>query len=41
MHPHDKYTMDEAKDLLGHVESFMKTLAEFVPVPKQPPPVLM
>jgi hypothetical protein len=41
MHPHDKYTMDEAKDILGHVESFMKTLAEFIPVPKQPPPVVM
>ena len=41
MHPHDKYTMDEAKDLLWHVESFMKTLAEFVPVPKQPPPIVM
>lgn len=41
MHPHDKYTMDEAKDLLGHVEAFMKNLAEFVPVPKQPPPNVM
>ncbi|HTW60819.1 MAG TPA: hypothetical protein VMD55_03365 [Terracidiphilus sp.] len=41
MHPHDKYTMDEAEDLLGHVESFMKTLAELVPMPKQNPPAVM
>jgi hypothetical protein len=37
MHPHDKYTPDEAKDILGHVEAFMKTLASLIPVPKQPP----
>jgi hypothetical protein len=41
MHPHDKYTLDEAKDLIGHVEAFMKTLAEFIPPPKQPPLVVM
>jgi hypothetical protein len=41
MHPHDKYTPDEAKDILGHVEAFMKTLASLVPVPKQPPGTVM
>lgn len=30
MHPHDKYTLDEAEDLIGHVKSFMKTLAKSV-----------
>ncbi|MES2391611.1 MAG: hypothetical protein V4555_08220 [Acidobacteriota bacterium] len=28
MHPHERYSMDEAKDLLSHVEAFMKALAE-------------
>ena len=28
MHPHDKYTFDEAEDLIGHVKAFMKTLAK-------------
>jgi hypothetical protein len=28
MHPHDKYTLDEAEDLIGHVKAFMKTLAK-------------
>jgi hypothetical protein len=28
MHPHDKYTMEEAGDLLNHVGAFMKSLAE-------------
>jgi hypothetical protein len=28
MHPHDKYTMEEAGDLLNHVSAFMKSLAE-------------
>jgi hypothetical protein len=37
MHPHDKYSMDEAKDLLGHVESFIKALSNLMPVPKGGP----
>jgi hypothetical protein len=28
MHPHDKYTLDEAKELIGHVKSFMTALAK-------------
>ena len=28
MHPHDKYTMDEAEDLIGHVKAYMKSLAK-------------
>ncbi|MGD1108461.1 MAG: hypothetical protein ABR865_15580 [Terracidiphilus sp.] len=28
MHPHGKYTLDEAKDLIGHVKSFMEGLAK-------------
>jgi hypothetical protein len=28
MHPHDKYTLDEAEDLIGHVKAFMKALAK-------------
>jgi len=27
MHPHDRYSLDEARDLIGHVKSFMKALA--------------
>lgn len=34
MHPHDKYTLDEAEDVLTNVSSFMKSLAELMPVPK-------
>jgi hypothetical protein len=32
MHPHDKYTLDEAEDLIGHVKAFMKTLTK-LPAP--------
>jgi hypothetical protein len=30
MHPHDKYTLDEAEDLINHVKAFMKTLAKIM-----------
>lgn len=34
MHPHDKYTMEEAKDIYMHVQAFMKAMADIVPSPK-------
>jgi hypothetical protein len=30
MHPNDKYTLEEAKNLIGQVSLFMKQLAEII-----------
>jgi len=37
MHPHDKYTLEEAKDVYAHLKAFMASLVNILPVPKQGP----